>query len=151
MELVTEPQAKGDIVYTTDRKHHVALEDERPGKVAIESPVKRHDDVEQFVSQLADLSGKQATYNRDENRHEPRYTANDRAIMQVLSPKPQSYIDVQILDVSRQGMKLEVTKFLHLGTIVQVRLDKTCILGEVRYCVQVKEGFYAGILIENVT
>jgi PilZ domain len=127
-------------VYTTDRKTQVA---------ATTSPLQRRDDVEQFASQLADLSRKQAAYDRDESRQEPRYPTNDPAIMQVLCPKPQCYLDVQILDVSKQGMKLELTKFLNPGTIVQVRLDKTCILGEVRYCVQVKDVFYAGILIEN--
>lgn len=103
--------------------------------------------MEEFVGQLADLSSKQAAHNRGESRQEPRYPANDRAIMKVLSPEFQSYIGVQVLDVSRQGMKLMVTKFLHPGTILQVRLDKTSVLGEVRYCVQVNEAFFAGILI----
>jgi hypothetical protein len=99
------------------------------------------------VSQLTDLSGKQAAYNRGESRQEPRYPANDRAMMKVLSPEFQSYIDVQVLDVSRHGMKLMVTGFLHPGTILQVRLDKTFLLGEVRYCVQVNDVFHAGVLI----
>jgi hypothetical protein len=133
-------RAEGHFVYTTDQKTQVA---------ATKSPVQSRDDVEQFVSQLAGLSRKQAAYNREESRQEPRYRTNDPAIMQVVCPKAQSYLNVQILDVSKQGMKLEVTKFLNPGTIVQVRLDKTCILGEVRYCVQVKDVFYAGILCEN--
>jgi hypothetical protein len=114
---------------------------------ATEPTVQKPDGTGQFVDQLADLSSKQAAYNRGESRQELRYPANDRAIMKVLSPEVQSYVDVQVLDVSRQGMKLMVTSFLHPGTIVQVRLNKTFLLGEVRYCVHVKELFQAGILI----
>ena len=112
-----------------------------------EPTVEGPDSIEQFVSLLGDLSSKQTAYNRGESRREPRYPANDRAMMKVLSPEFQSYIDVQVLDVSKHGMKMMVPGPLHPGTILQVRLGKTFIQCEVRYCVQVNDVFQAGVLI----
>jgi hypothetical protein len=42
------------------------------------------------------------------------------------------------------------TKYLQVGLVIQVRLNDTFILGEVRYCKPVSGGFHVGIQIQSV-
>jgi hypothetical protein len=85
----------------------------------------------------------------DERRSERRMATNDSASVQVISPQTLGHMDVQVLDVSRNGLKIRSPKFLHSGVILQMRLRDTLILGEVRYCVQTDDGFWAGLYIQD--
>src|SRR5579862_8590362 len=79
-----------------------------------------------------------------ESRREQRFPSNDQALMQIVSPRRDGFWDVKVLDVSRHGMQLGVAKFLTPGTIVKVRLNEAFVRGQVRYCVPVRDSFYAG-------
>jgi len=59
------------------------------------------------------------------------------------------HLDVQVLDVSRNGLKIRTPRFLSSGAVVQMRLRDMVIRGEVRYCVQTDEGFYVGLFIQD--
>jgi len=85
----------------------------------------------------------------DERRRELRKPTNDAASAQVISPLTLEHLDVQVLDISRNGLKIRAPKFLNSGVILQMRLRDTLILGEVRYCVQTDDGFWAGLHIQD--
>ncbi len=84
-----------------------------------------------------------------ERRREPRILTNDSASLHLLSPLMVEHLDVQVLDVSRNGLKIRTPRFLSSGAVVQMRLRDMVIRGEVRYCVQTDEGFYVGLFIQD--
>jgi len=89
----------------------------------------------------------QASY--DERRRETRIPTNDSAPVQVISPATLECMDAKVLDVSRNGLKIGIPKFLTIGVILRVQLRTLWILGEVRYCVQTEDGFCAGLYIQD--
>ena len=86
---------------------------------------------------------------RDERRRQPRMPTDDPASIQIITPLSLERMDVRILDVSRNGLKIRTPKLLTTGAILQVRLRDLLIIGEVRYCVQTPDGFYAGLYIQD--
>ena len=85
----------------------------------------------------------------DERRRERRMATNDYASVQVISSQTLEHMDVRVLDISRNGLKIRAPKFLKIGVVLQMRLRDTLILGEVRYCVQTDDGFWAGLHIQD--
>jgi hypothetical protein len=85
----------------------------------------------------------------DERRRQPRMATDDPASIQILSPLTLERMDVRILDVSRNGLKIRSPRRLNTGAILQIRLRDLFIMGEVRYCVQTPDGFYAGLYIQD--
>ncbi|MGD1096777.1 MAG: PilZ domain-containing protein [Bryobacteraceae bacterium] len=110
-------------------------------------------EVENFARQLSDLGRRQGSEGEMERRREYRIAVDDRAFMRLVGPLSSTRVDVQILDVSRNGLRLCVPEFLQLGTIVQVHLKGSVMLGEVRYCSQVGtefHEFHVGVRITEV-
>ena len=85
-----------------------------------------------------------------EKRREPRFVTNDPAIIHSLNSLSPDFTPVQVLDVSRQGLKLRIGRQFLTGSEIQVKLKDLFVLGEIRYCVQVGSFFLAGILVEDV-
>jgi hypothetical protein len=85
----------------------------------------------------------------DERRRQPRMPTDDPASIQIISPLALERLDVRILDVSRNGLKIRSPRLLNTGAILQIRLRDLFIVGEVRYCVQTPDGFYAGLYIQD--
>jgi hypothetical protein len=100
----------------------------------------------EFLRQLADRQ-KQSAYEGQERRREPRISTNDLASMHVLNPLLSEWSKVQILDVSKGGLKLGTAESMAVGATVQLRLKGTFVLGEVRYCRRAAELFHVGIEI----
>jgi hypothetical protein len=85
-----------------------------------------------------------------EKRREPRFVTNEPAFMQSLNPLNLGLKSVQVLDVSRQGLKLRIAQHVLTGSEIQVELKDLFVLGLIRYCVQVGSFFLVGILVEDV-
>ena len=85
-----------------------------------------------------------------EKRREPRSVTNDSAIIHSLSPVSPDFTPVQVLDMSRQGLKLRIGQHILTGSEIQVKMKDLFVLGKIRYCVQVGSFFLAGILVEDV-
>lgn len=86
----------------------------------------------------------------DERRRGPRIPTDDIAYLRILKPASPERLVVRVLDVSKGGFKLGLGKSLYPGCEVQIRLKDVVALGEVRYCVPAKVGFFAGIQIQAV-
>jgi hypothetical protein len=66
-------------------------------------------------------------------RSEPRFTTGSGAMLQELSPLSFDRQKVQIVDISKNGLGIVAPKAIFPGTIVQIRINTTVELGEVRY------------------
>src|ERR1700691_4438793 len=84
-----------------------------------------------------------------ERRTEIRYPAQDPAELEVL-PGPGEPIFGTILDVSRSGLKVALSKRIDRGEQVKVKLHNNHIFGEVRYCRAVSGAFHVGIRIKDL-
>ena len=67
-------------------------------------------------------------------RSEPRFNTGSEAMLQELSPLSLERQEVQIVDISKHGLGILAPKAVSPGTIVQVRINTTVELGEVRHC-----------------
>lgn len=74
---------------------------------------------------------------------------NEPATLQSLSPLILESLDVQVIDVSSEGMSLKVARHLAAQSEVKVRMEGKIVFGEVRYCVPDHGGFRAGIKIRE--
>jgi hypothetical protein len=84
-----------------------------------------------------------------ERRRQQRIPANEHAWCRVLNPLLEKALKVQMLDRSMDGLSVRTARSLSAGTLVQVRLKDSLVLGEVRYCVREGDAFRIGIRIEN--
>ncbi len=98
---------------------------------------------------LFQLSRWQNGTERQERRQEVRTLVDEPASVRVLQGSFGS-LECQVLDRSKGGLKLLVSKPLEPGTIVQIRLKRTIVMGEVRYCVRVNTAFHVGLKVEDV-
>lgn len=85
-----------------------------------------------------------------ERRLSVRVPSDESTALHVLKPLSTGRLAARVVDVSAGGMKLSVLEFLNPGSMVQIRLKDTIILGEVRYCVPTKDGFHVGVRQEGV-
>ena len=85
-----------------------------------------------------------------DKRREPRFVTNDPAFLHSLNPPTLDLTPVQILDMSRQGLKLRIERQILTGSEIQVKLKDLFVLGEIRYCVQAGRFVLAGVLVKDV-
>jgi len=84
-----------------------------------------------------------------ERRREARYPTQDPIELETL-PGPSGPIYGTILDVSRSGLRIALRKRIGRGEQVKIKLHRSIIFGEVRYCRSVPDGFHAGVKIQGV-
>jgi hypothetical protein len=84
-----------------------------------------------------------------ERRREARYPTQDPTELETL-PGPSEPIYGTILDVSRSGLRIALRKRISRGEQVKVKLHRSVIFGEVRYCRSVPDGFHAGVEIQDL-
>jgi hypothetical protein len=90
-----------------------------------------------------------ASEHETERRSEARYPTQDPAELQILAG-PSEPIYGTILDVSRSGLRVELSQRIARGEQVKVKLHENVIFGEVRYCRAVSGAFQAGIRIQDL-
>jgi hypothetical protein len=84
-----------------------------------------------------------------EYRREARYPTQDPAELEIL-PGPSVPISGTVLDVSRSGLRVALSTRISRGEQVQLKLLRSVIFGEVRYCRAAPAGFHAGVKIQDV-
>jgi hypothetical protein len=101
-----------------------------------------------FIRQLREQSQRAAqAAGHPERRKHPRIPTNDPARLRILQPVVLEPQDVQILDTSREGLRLSLNRPLEPGALVQIRLKHLLVLAEVRYCHPHGDQFHAGVAI----
>ena len=95
---------------------------------------------------VAQLNKVPTTRGGFDKRKEPRFRTSDTGFLRSFAPLIPARWPVQIVDVSKNGLGLEVPTSLALGSLVQVQIGKTFALGEVRHSTKIDEQrFHAGI------
>jgi hypothetical protein len=85
----------------------------------------------------------------ESSSHPPTAPA-ERGWIQVMEPPRLGAWEVQVIDISKEGMSLMTAQHVALGSKVKVRTGGMIVFGEVRYCVRSGGEFMAGILIREV-
>jgi hypothetical protein len=84
-----------------------------------------------------------------ERRREARYPTQDPAELEILFSGDETIYGT-VLDVSRSGMRIALSKRINRGEQVKVKLQQNVIFGEIRYCRAVPGGFQAGLKIQDL-
>jgi len=92
----------------------------------------------------------EAEYDGPENRKSARVATDDPAFLTILKPERSPRITMRIVDTSTGGLRLQLSRQLMTGTIIQVRVRELFILAEVRYCIADDQLFHAGVQIQDV-
>lgn len=85
-----------------------------------------------------------------DRRREPRICTNAAAFVMVLNPAGHNRCPAQILDISRNGMKIRMEHFLLPGALILVRVGAIHVVGKVRHCSGDGPEFLAGVEISRV-
>jgi len=73
----------------------------------------------------------------------------DKAMAHWAGSMEPGYVPVQVLDVSRNGMRISLRTGVEPGTELRLLVNDGFIVGEVRYCIPTGKTFHAGILIRD--
>jgi hypothetical protein len=85
-----------------------------------------------------------------QKRTEPRFTTEGEATVQELHPISFDRQLVKIVNVSKNGLGIVGSKAILPGTIVQLRMNGTVELGNVRYCSAIDSGgFRIGVRLRG--
>lgn len=86
--------------------------------------------------------------DKQDKRREARYPTNDAVRVSVAPHEEKG--PAKILNISRNGLQLEIGYRLLIGARVEILTTGGIeIFGEIRYCHQVGELFHAGVLIHD--
>jgi len=86
----------------------------------------------------------------DNRRKEPRYLAKEDAFLWDLHRIKGGYHSVSIVDVSRNGMRLESADRLGQGSHIAIDFRGMIVCGTVQYCKIVQDRFAMGVRIHDV-
>jgi hypothetical protein len=85
-----------------------------------------------------------------ERRRFPRVPTEETGQLRVLSPVSLSRLDVELVNLSRGGMMLQVPEPIDPGALVQIHVKDLIVLAEVRYRIPAAKGFRIGVQIRSV-
>ena len=90
------------------------------------------------------------TIRLSDKRRDLRIPTDDAGLMRLLHPLSESRIPIRVVDISKNGARIHLPVVLLPGALIQLCLQSSVIVGEVRYCRPIGSGFQAGIRIETV-
>lgn len=74
---------------------------------------------------------------------------NEAATLQSLNPLLSETLEVQVVDLSPQGMSIQLNRHIATQSEVKIRRGSAIVFGQVMYCVPVKGAFRAGIRVKD--
>ena len=83
-------------------------------------------------------------------RTEPRYIVKENAFVWDLRNMQAGYHTARIVDISRNGMRLESAGRLNRGAHLAIDFRGMIICGTVQHCANIEDGFAIGIQIKDV-
>ena len=111
------------------------------------SVVHQHlENCEECQNRLAEIAI-QAQWKGAEGRREPRVPVNFSGRLKWLDPVTSvgPPHDVQIIEISRTGLKILTPRYLIPKTLIQIHFNGKAMLGKVVYCEKSDSGYQAGI------
>ena len=79
-----------------------------------------------------------------------RIACADATVIDVLSPRPQSSVQVRVLDVDSSGLKLALPSPLAAGALIRIHMTDAIANAEVRHCISEGTEFHVGVLIQEI-
>jgi hypothetical protein len=101
------------------------------------------------VNILRESSRAQAMAGGKDKRREQRIPTEGAGVLQRINPFSIDRLDIRILDVSSEGMRIGSPYPLDPGTTVKLRLSTVIAFGEVRHCRLVSGAYQAGIHLHD--
>ena len=86
-----------------------------------------------FSATLCEIPALRPNGKREQRRN-PRFATNGSGVLQILNPFSVEYLEVNISDISKEGMRLHVPVSVGRGSLVKVRMMTSLFFGEARYC-----------------
>jgi hypothetical protein len=86
----------------------------------------------------------------DDRRTEPRYVAKEEAFVWDLRCLKSGYHPVTIVDISRNGMRLESAGDMAPGSSIALDFQGMIVCGKVQYSRAAGNGFILGLRIDDV-
>lgn len=104
------------------------------------------EDCEECQLKLAEIA-MDARWKGPERRSEPRVSVSFLGRLKLLDPLTSvgPPHDVQVIEISRGGLKVRTPRYLIPNTLVQVHFSGKATLGKVIYCLKADVGYNAGI------
>lgn len=68
-----------------------------------------------------------------------------------MSPIISERFRIEIVNISKKGLKMRCFRELHPGTIVHLQTMHSFMFGEIRYCLKTDQAFEAGVRVDNCT
>ena len=96
------------------------------------------------------MDGFAAAVKPDDRRIEPRFIAKEEAFMWDLLRIKGGYHTVTIVDLSRNGLRLEASSQVSAGSQVAVDFRGMIVCGTVRYCKTAGARYALGVRINDV-
>ncbi len=84
-----------------------------------------------------------------EARRDPRFATDGPGVLQIVSPFSAECLDIRVVDVSKNGLRLHVDVSVLPGSLVKVRMKDYIGFGESRYCVRSDKGFFVGVQLHD--
>jgi hypothetical protein len=101
---------------------------------------------EECQLKLADIAI-EGQWRGPEQRSEPRVPVSFPGRLKLLDPVTSvgPPHDVQVVEISRGGLKVRTPRFLIPNTLVQIHFNGSATLGKVRFCIRSEPGYFAGV------
>ena len=106
------------------------------------------DETKAFIEQFPESGRRQSA--EPERRQNQRIPVNGFAVIKLIHPSVSESLPARILNVSKDGLKVEVSQLLEAGMTVQIVLERSIAIAEVRYCIRAGEAYHVGVSIQDV-
>ena len=93
--------------------------------------------------------GRQTVGRLAERRRNQRVPSNGRAFAKLIHPTVSERFSIRILDVSKDGLKIDSPHLLEAGSTLQLFTDRVIAIAEVRYCIRAGEGYHVGVFVQD--
>jgi hypothetical protein len=85
-----------------------------------------------------------------DRRRSQRLPTSETALIKRIYPNTSDPFPARILDLSLGGMGVQISEPFETGTTVEIFRSQTIAIAEVRYCIQTKDAYHAGLSIQDV-
>ena len=92
---------------------------------------------------------RRAHFGQD-RRGDSRMPCVGATLIDVLSPHPQSSVQVRVVDVTASGLKLVLPFFLSAGAVIRIHMTEAVAYAEVRYCTCDRFEYCAGVVVGDI-
>jgi len=103
-----------------------------------------------FLDEMAAFDNQPSTSDRHDRRRLVRIATDDPATIQQVRPFSADRLEVRVLNISREGLRILSSVSLPPGTLIKIRIRRAIAFGVVRYCIIKKDEFRLGVFLQDL-